>query len=55
MVLRRSSGRTVMICSSCELVGGPFGAEEAALLLKVHDQLHHGGLALHRAPLPPAI
>jgi hypothetical protein len=53
MVFRRSAGRTVMICSSCELVGGPFVAEEAAFLLKVHEQLHHGGLAFHRAPLPP--
>jgi hypothetical protein len=55
MVFRRSSGRTVMICSSCELVGGPFGADEAALLLKVHEQLHHGDLSMHRAPLPPPI
>jgi hypothetical protein len=44
-----------MICSSCELVGGPFGADEAALLLKVHEQLHHGDLSMHRAPLPPPI
>jgi hypothetical protein len=43
-----------MICQSCELTGGPFAPGEAALLLAVHEQLHHGGVSLHRPPLPPA-
>jgi hypothetical protein len=56
-VLRRPSlqGRTTMICQSCEMTGGPFAPGEAALLLAVHEQLHHGGVSLHlRPPLPPA-
>jgi hypothetical protein len=55
-VLRKPKlqARTVMICQSCEMTGGPFAPGEAALLLAVHDQLHHGGVALHRPPLPPA-
>jgi hypothetical protein len=54
-VLRRpgQQGKTVMICQSCELTGGPFAPREAALLLAVHEQLHHGGVSLHRPPLPP--
>jgi hypothetical protein len=48
-----SPARTVMICQSCELTGGPFSPREAALLLSVHEQLHHGGVSLHRPPLPP--
>ena len=43
-----------MICQSCELTGGPFAPGEAALLLSVHEQLHHGGVSQHRPPLPPA-
>jgi hypothetical protein len=56
-VLRRpkSQAKTVMICQSCEMTGGPFAPGEAALLLAVHEQLHHGGLSLHRPPLPPAV
>lgn len=55
VVLRRPRlpGRTVMICQSCEMTGGPFAPGEAALLLAVHEQLHHGGLSMHRPPLPP--
>ena len=55
-VLRRPrlQGRTTMICQSCEMTGGPFAPGEAALLLAVHEQLHHGGVSMHRPPLPPA-
>ena len=55
-VLRRPrvQFKTVMICDVCEMTGGPFAPEEAAHLLAVHDQLHHGGVAMHRPPLPPA-
>ncbi len=49
-----SPAKTVMFCQLCELTGGPFNPSEAALLLKVHEQLHHGGVSLHRPPLPPA-
>jgi hypothetical protein len=48
------TSRTTMICQSCEMTGGPFAPGEAALLLAVHEQLHHGGVSLHRPPLPPA-
>ena len=56
VVLRKSrlQARTTMICQSCELTGGPFAPGEAALLLSVHEQLHHGGVSQHRPPLPPA-
>ena len=56
-VLRRPrlQAKTVMICQYCELTGGPFAPGEAALLLAVHEQLHHGGVSLHRPSLPPAI
>lgn len=46
---------TVMICESCELTGGPFAPGEAAHLLAVHQQLHHGAVSLHRPPLPPPV
>ncbi|GAB6900274.1 hypothetical protein [Kineosporia succinea] len=52
-VLKKGSARTVMVCSQCELTGGPFSREEAAHLLRIHEQLHHG-IAMHRPPLPPA-
>jgi len=52
-VLKKAGARTVMVCSYCELRGGPFSREEAAHLLSIHEQLHHG-IALHRTPLPPA-
>jgi len=48
-----SHQKTVMICESCELTGGPFAPGEAAHLLAVHEQLQHGHLSLHRPPLPP--
>jgi hypothetical protein len=48
-----SHRRTVMICESCELTGGPFAPGEAAHLLAIHEQLQHGRLAMHRPPLPP--
>lgn len=54
VMLRRSRAKTVMICQSCEMTGGPFAPGEAALLLAVHEQLHHGGVSMHRPPLPPA-
>jgi hypothetical protein len=57
VVLRRpnSQARTLMSCQYCELTGGPFAPGEAALLLTVHEQLHHGGLSMHRPVLPPAL
>jgi len=33
---------TMMSCETCDLVGGPFPAAEAAHLRAVHDRLHHG-------------
>ena len=42
-----------MICELCELTGGPFAAGEAAHLLEIHQQLHHGAIARHRPALPP--
>jgi hypothetical protein len=32
----------LMMCEVCDLVGGPFAPEEAALLRAVHDRMHHG-------------
>ena len=32
-----------MLCAACELAGGPYGNDEAALLAGVHDRVHHGG------------
>lgn len=52
-VLKRTTSRTVMVCSQCELTGGPFSREEAAHLLRIHEQMQHG-IAMHRPPLPPA-
>ena len=37
-----SAASTTMICCRCELSGGPFTAEEAALHVATHDRLHHG-------------
>lgn len=33
---------TMMTCETCNLVGGPFPAAEAAHLRAIHDRLHHG-------------
>ena len=33
---------TMMSCATCDLVGGPFPAAEAAHLRVVHERLHHG-------------
>jgi len=52
-IVKKASERTVMVCSQCELTGGPFSREEAAHLLRIHEQMHHG-IAMHRSPLPPA-
>ena len=41
--------RLTLICESCELSGGPFGAAEAAHLRVLHDSLHHG----QPIPQPP--
>ena len=56
-VLRKpiSRSRTVMICELCELTGGPFAPGEAAHLLEIHVQLHHGGVSRHRSALPPPV
>jgi len=35
----------MMTCETCDLVGGPFPAAEAAHLRAIHDRLHHGILA----------
>jgi hypothetical protein len=35
---------TMMTCETCDLVGGPFPAAEAAHLRAIHDRLHHGML-----------
>jgi hypothetical protein len=51
---RKARAKTVMVCPSCELTGGPFAPGEAALLLAVHEQMHHGGVSMHRPSLPPA-
>jgi hypothetical protein len=33
----------MMICPVCELTGGPFNGEEAALHLVTHNRFHHAG------------
>jgi hypothetical protein len=38
-----SPASTTMICPVCELSGGPFGPDEAALLVATHNRFHHGG------------
>jgi hypothetical protein len=37
----RQPGRT-LICAECDLTGGPFEPAEAAHLVTLHDELHHG-------------
>ena len=37
-----SAASTTMICCRCELSGGPYTADEAALHVATHDRLHHG-------------
>jgi len=37
-----SEAGTMMTCETCDLVGGPFPAAEAAHLRAIHDRLHHG-------------
>jgi hypothetical protein len=32
-----------MICAVCQLSGGPFTVEEAALHVATHNRIHHGG------------
>jgi hypothetical protein len=32
-----------MACPECDLHGGPFSVEEAAVLAATHNRLHHGG------------
>jgi hypothetical protein len=39
-----SEAGTMMTCETCDLVGGPFPAAEAAHLRAIHDRLHHGML-----------
>jgi hypothetical protein len=34
-----------LICPVCELSGGPFEPEEAAHLIGLHNDLHHGGFS----------
>jgi hypothetical protein len=41
--LRRPQPRErTLICAACRLTGGPFDAAEAAFLVALHDELHHG-------------
>jgi hypothetical protein len=37
-----SAASTTMICCKCQLSGGPFTVDEAALHVATHDRLHHG-------------
>ena len=34
-----------LICPVCELYGGPFEPDEAAHLIGLHNDLHHGGVS----------
>jgi len=36
-----ASGRTV-ICTACQLEGGPFDEAEATHFVALHEELHHG-------------
>ena len=38
-----SSASTMMICPVCQLDGGPFHVNEAALHVATHNRLHHAG------------
>lgn len=42
--INASEAGTMMTCTTCDLVGGPFPAAEAAHLRAIHDRLHHGML-----------
>jgi hypothetical protein len=48
-----SAASTTMICPVCELTGGPFRVDEAALHVATHNRFHHAGapvaIALTRA------
>jgi hypothetical protein len=37
-----SAASTTMICCRCQLSGGPFTVDEAALHVATHNRLHHG-------------
>jgi hypothetical protein len=39
---RRESRERTLICAACRLTGGPFEPAEAAFLIALHDDLHHG-------------
>ena len=47
--LRRERRDRTVICITCGLTGGPFEPAEAAFLIALHDELHHG----LRRPAPP--
>jgi hypothetical protein len=38
-----NTASTMMICPVCELSGGPFRRDEAAVHLTTHNQVHHRG------------
>jgi hypothetical protein len=38
-----SSGSTMMTCPVCQLSGGPFTLDEAALHVATHNRVHHAG------------
>jgi hypothetical protein len=38
-----SSVSTLMTCPVCQLSGGPFATDEAALHVATHDRFHHAG------------
>jgi hypothetical protein len=45
-----SQTSTTLTCPECQLDGGPFEVDEAALHVATHNRLHHGG-----APIAVAI
>lgn len=47
--------RTMMRCDLCELTGGPFPADEAVALLRIHQQLQHGRFETRGPALPPMV
>ena len=34
---------SIMFCQECRLDGGPYSAEEHAILAATHDRIHHRG------------
>jgi hypothetical protein len=38
-----SAASTTMTCSRCQLSGGPFTVDEAAMHIATHNRFHHAG------------